>query len=82
MSDKLTPEPKGRWKSIVLNILKILGAIFFLYLFVFSIGLLSDAFQVLGGSWLNGILDDIQGNILFVNIYIYLSLKGADLSMG
>ena len=50
----------NKWKRIILNILKVLGAIFFLYLFIFSIGLLSDAFQVLGGSWLNEVLNDIQ----------------------
>lgn len=62
MSHDLKQDPGDRWKKVVLIILKILGAIFFLYMFVFSIGFLSDAFQVLGGSYLNRVLDDIQGN--------------------
>ena len=49
------------WRKILMSTLKILGALLFIYLFIFSIGLLSDGFQVLGGAFLNQILDQIQG---------------------
>ena len=60
------PEPK--WKTWTLNILKICGAIFFTYVFIFAIGLLSDSFQVLGGSFLNEIIGDIQGKIFIGSV--------------
>ena len=60
-------EPKGcRPVPLILNILKVTGAVAFIYIFIFSIGLLSDSFQVLGGSFLNLVILEIQGiNMLF-----------------
>ncbi|CBY42068.1 unnamed protein product, partial [Oikopleura dioica] len=42
-----------RW---LLNTVKICLAIWFVYVFIFAIGLLSDSFQVLGGAFLNDII--------------------------
>ena len=47
------PAEKSRWKHITLNVIKVMLAIFFVYTFIFAIGLLSDSFQVLGGAFLN-----------------------------
>jgi len=44
----------------LLNIAKVLGAFTFIYIFIFSIGLLSDSFQVLGGAFLNEVLASVQ----------------------
>ena len=51
-----TPKKPSCW----LNLLKILGAVSFIYIFIFSIGLLSDSFQVLGGAFLNEMIDEVQ----------------------
>lgn len=54
------PAEKNRWRQITLNVIKVMLAIFFVYTFIFAIGLLSDSFQVLGGAFLNdgeGFLD-------------------------
>merc|ERR1712062_100354 len=47
-------------KNIALTILKIVGALGFLLLFIASLGMLSDAFIVLGGAGLNEILAGAQ----------------------
>ena len=56
-------KPQSKSKTYLLNILKICGAIFSTYVFIFAIGLLSHSFQVLGGSFLNEIIADSQGKI-------------------
>ena len=44
---------ENRCRHITLNVIKVMLAIFFVYTFIFAIGLLSDSFQVLGGAFLN-----------------------------
>lgn len=62
-------EPKGcQPVSTIMNILKVVGAASFIYIFIFSIGLLSDSFQVLGGSFLNQVLAEIQGRFKILSI--------------
>jgi len=53
-------EPK---ESKLLIISRLFFAIFWIYVFIFSIGLMSDSFQVLGGSFLNKMLDQVQDHL-------------------
>ena len=66
-SEEKVKKSAPKWKTWLFTTLKILGAIFFTYTFIFAIGLLSDSFQVLGGSFLNEIIGDIQGKYLLIN---------------
>lgn len=50
ISEKEEGNKYCRW---LLNTVKICLAIWFVYVFIFAIGLLSDSFQVLGGAFLN-----------------------------
>ena len=52
---------KKRFFTITGAVFKVLVALAFLYLFVVSLGILSSAFQVLGGAELNGLLSKYQG---------------------
>ena len=52
---------ENRCRRITLNVVKVMLAIFFVYTFIFAIGLLSDSFQVLGGAFLN------DGDVAFSN---------------
>ena len=51
--DASTVKSENRCRHITLNVIKVMLAIFFVYTFIFAIGLLSDSFQVLGGAFLN-----------------------------
>ncbi|CAG5085636.1 Oidioi.mRNA.OKI2018_I69.PAR.g10950.t1.cds [Oikopleura dioica] len=44
----------------LINTIKICLAIWFVYVFIFAIGLLSDSFQVLGGAFLNEVIEHAE----------------------
>jgi hypothetical protein len=65
--DEIAPEPSeptNKCKSIGITALRIFGAVVSIYVFIFSIGLLSDAFQILGGAFLNEVIKEIEGEII------------------
>ena len=59
-----------RW---LLNTVKICLAIWFVYVFIFAIGLLSDSFQVLGGAFLN---DSKREILIFLMIFLVIEAAG------
>ncbi|CBY23931.1 unnamed protein product [Oikopleura dioica] len=60
-ASSIEPAPaENRCRQITLNVIKVMLAIFFVYTFIFAIGLLSDSFQVLGGAFLNDVIASIE----------------------